>query len=281
MSSINRKNIRIIGLLKSILFILVLLLPWKDNLLAQSRDSVSLTLTRENNTVKDDSTETAFDNFYEREFTGHWSGVCFGFNSLVNRNYSNYSGQTGDFLDPQVFKSTTLDVNPFQFSMGLQRYRSNIGLVSGAGLEFVNYRISPEIGLTGNSDRAVDPHFIPAIKNLKSKFSAVYITVPLLLEFQIPIQQDQARMYLSAGVIGKILVTSYTKEKYISMEDKKVIVKHLGNYGLRNYNSAFTVRMGYRFVNLFAEYGLNSLFREQGGPKVTPVTVGVALLLWN
>ncbi len=279
MSFINRKNIRTICSLKSILLISVLILPWGNCLFAQSGDSSHLTPPKVNNVVGDDSNEIDLSNFFEQEFTGHWAGICFGFNNLINRDYSTFGRQMGDFIAPQVLRSTTLEINPVQFDLGLQRYRRTIGLVSGAGLEFVDYRISPEIGLSGSNDRAVHPHYIPAIKNIKSKFSAIYVTIPLLLEFQIPVVKNRDRMYFSTGVIGKILVDSYTKEKYISLDDKKVIVKNLENYGLRDYSGVFTVRMGYRFINLFAEYGMNPLFREQGGPKVTPLTMGIALLL--
>src|ERR1035437_2257278 len=38
------------------------------------------------------------NNFWERDFKGHWSGIEFGFNGFANPNYKMYPANDKDFL---------------------------------------------------------------------------------------------------------------------------------------------------------------------------------------
>jgi hypothetical protein len=102
-----------------------------------------------------------------------------------------------------------------------------------------------------------------------------YVTAPLLLEFQIP--AGKKRIHISGGVIGGVKMWSNTKLKYkVSGEKSKEKAK--GDYNLSPLRWGFTARVGYRMINLYANYYMTPLFKENRGPELYPFSVGLALI---
>jgi len=73
------------------------------------------------------------------KFNGHWEGVEFGFNAFDKPNYSMYNSADKDFMSLNQGKSMEFDLNFYELNIGLAK--SYVGLVSGMGLSFNNYRV--------------------------------------------------------------------------------------------------------------------------------------------
>jgi hypothetical protein len=216
-------------------------------------------------------------NYWNEEFEGHWAGIELGVNGFANADYSLYPAAENDFLENDVLRSHILNLNILQYSKGLQQTRNTVGLVTGIGLSLQSYRLNNSTTITRDENRKVIPKTLLFDSNQKSKLSSVYLEVPLLVEFQIPIMHHANRMYISAGITGAKRLESHTKIKY-RKDGKREKLKSPGDYSMYDYKVSGTVRMGYRWINLFASYDFAPLFENRRGPELYPYSVGIKLL---
>lgn len=215
--------------------------------------------------------------FNHKRFKGHFSGVDIGFNSYVTNNGSFSLPNEYNYLDLNQSKSAGVNVNFLQYSIGLQR-RGNIGLVTGIGLEFNNYRFDNDILLIKDADGNLSYEPIEADRDVrKNKLTTLYFNIPLLLEFQIPTYRHRSPVYFSAGGIGGVRLKSHTKVVYNENGKKKE--KDRSDFNLNPFRYGIMARMGYRAINLYGIYYYSTLFEENKGPELYPVSVGLSVYL--
>lgn len=213
-------------------------------------------------------------NFWYDDFSGHWAGIDFGFNFFLDPDYSGYSS---DFMKNDIIRSNSTYLNLIQQSIGLQRNRNTIGLVTGLGLHLQSYRLEQNTTLQRLENGRIEPQTLYFDQNQKSKLSIVSLTVPLLTEFQIPLNHYKNRIHFSAGVYGALRLSSHTKMKYRA-DGKKEKLKTPGHYSLQDFKYGLMARAGYRWLNLFATYELVPFFKDEKGPGLTPVTFGITII---
>ena len=213
-------------------------------------------------------------NFWNDNFTGHWAGVDFGFNTFLNDDYSGYES---DFMNNDGFRSNSTYVNFIQQSIGLQHNRNTVGLVTGLGLHLQSYRLNKNTTIQRGANDIIEPQTLFFEQNQKSKLSIFSVIMPLLAEFQIPINHYENRLYFSSGLFASYRINSHTKIKY-RVEGKKEKLKVPGHYHLQDFNYGIMVRTGYRRINIFATYELRPFFKENKGPELTPFTFGFTLV---
>jgi hypothetical protein len=215
----------------------------------------------------------AFNIWYDN-FRGHWSGFDFGFNTFYNEDYSGYNS---NFLENSLYRSNSAFINLIQKNIGLQRNRNTIGLITGIGLHLQSYRLENNTTLRLHENGIIEPEYLYFDQNQKSKLSIASVMVPLLAEFQIPVNHYNNRIFFSGGLYGSYRINSHTKIKYRS-DGRKHKLKTPGHYSLQDFKYGIMVRAGYRSYSVFATYELVPLFKEGKGPELTPVTFGVTLL---
>lgn len=216
-------------------------------------------------------------NYWDEKFEGHWAGIEFGFNGLANADYSMYPALENHFLDNDLFRSNVLNLNMLQYSRGFQQTRNNIGLVTGLGVSFQSYHLDNNTTISIDENQKIHPSVIYYDSNQKSKLSIVYLEVPILVEFQIPLRNKANRLYFATGVTGAKKFESHTKIKY-RKDGKREKLKSPGNYSINDYKMAATFRMGYRWANLFATYDIVPLFEDRRGPVIYPFSFGLKLI---
>lgn len=214
-------------------------------------------------------------NYWEDDFSGHWSGIYLGLNGFANTDYSNYLPDEAGFMDVNLLRSSVLNLNMIQYSKSFQHTRNTIGLVTGLGLEIQTYFLDKNTSIEKVANR------IQGVKlffdsNQKSKLSSVYLSIPLLMEFQIPIKNYGNRFYVSAGVVVNKRLSTHTKVKY-RKNNKKEKLKKPDDFYLHDIRFSAMLRAGYRWINLYASYDLQPLFQESKGPKIYPFSIGVSL----
>ena len=204
------------------------------------------------------------------KFNGHWEGLEFGFNSFDKPDYSMYNAADKDFMSLNQGKSLEVNLNFYELNIGLSK--NYVGLVSGMGLSFNNYRFENPYTLQKGQFMTEPVRLNP--ENLaKTKLAITYLNVPILLEFQIPVNQNEGRLFINAGLVGGVKIGSHTKVKY---GDKKN--KDRDGFNLNSFNYAATARIGYKDICLFANYSLTPLFQAGKGPELTPFTIGISFL---
>jgi len=205
-----------------------------------------------------------------RKMNGTWDGLEFGLANFMNYDYTLDLPQNGGFMEPDMMKSWTVNLNFAEKSLGI--IYNYFGIVTGLGLEYSRYMLNNDVKLS-----EVDGFMtgIPVDMKLdKNKFSMTYLTLPLMLEFQIPVYREHNRIKVSAGVVGGMRIGSRQVQKY-QINDEKQKLKNKDSFNLRNFRYGFTGRVGYGDVSLFANYYPQTLFVDGMGPEIYPVTVGL------
>ena len=261
-------------------FLLILLIISSFFLYAQENDSIVVVQSRAGRLsglidIQDLVNEGY--NYWNEEFEGHWSGIELGINGFANSDYSLYPASENNFLENDPLRSNVLNLNILQYSKGLQQTRNTIGLVTGIGLSLQSYRLANSTTITLDENHRVIPKTLFFDSNQKSKLSSVYLEVPLMIEFQVPLSHYANRLYFSAGIIGAKRLESHTKVKY-RKNGKREKLKSPGDYSIRDYKVAGTVRLGYRWINLFATYDVVPLFEDRRGPELYPFSIGLKLI---
>ena len=204
-------------------------------------------------------------------FKGHWAAVEMGINSFANVDYKAF---TPNFMDLNQNKSFEVGINVVRYSIGLQKVKRNIGLVTGLGLTYNDYRFSNPYTIE-NDNGMVKPIVLDKNGLSKSKLSTSYLTIPLMLEFQIPVDGHDKRLYFSGGVIGGLKVGSHTKVK---MDGHKS--KSRDDFNINPFRYGATARLGYKGINLFGTYYFSTFFKDARGPEMFPFTIGIGLMNW-
>ncbi|MGM0377177.1 MAG: outer membrane beta-barrel protein [Bacteroidota bacterium] len=210
------------------------------------------------------------------DFKGHWAGFDLGFNNFFSTPFDSYLPPEDRWMDLNGGKSIAVGINLFQHSIGLQQYRRNLGVVTGAGWTINNYRLDSrnilrrdEDGQTTYevTDRSVD----------KNKLVTSYLTVPVLLEWQPGAKGTEKDFFINAGVYGSFRLGSHTKVVFDDGGGKEK-EKWREDLNINAFKYGAMVRTGYKWIRLYAKCDLTPLFEKGRGPELYPWTVGLTLV---
>jgi hypothetical protein len=234
--------------------------------------------------IPKDGDRYTFDSDKDRDFTykkhsrfkGNWAGFEWGFNGLVNNDYSNNPADLG-FMSLRQERSWNFNLNFMQYSLGFGT--DKVGLVTGLGLEYNNYhfRNLNSIKLNDLGIVVEDDSYITEVgrRVTSSRLSTSHLTLPLLLEFQIPTGRRN-RIFISGGVIGGVRLSSYTKVEWD--KPKEGVDKVKDPFNLSSFRYGYTARVGFKGLSLFATYYPTDLFEKNMGPDVNSFAIGLRLL---
>jgi hypothetical protein len=204
------------------------------------------------------------------KFDGHWEGIEFGFNGFDKEDYSMYNPADKDFMSLNQGKSIEFNLNFYELNIGLAK--NYVGLISGMGFSFNNYRFDYPYTLLKRQS-ITEPVALNPDNLSKTKLAISYLNVPLLLEFQIPVNHNEGRLFINGGIVGGVKIGSHTKVKYGNKKEKD-----RGGFNLNSFTYDATARVGYKDISLFAKYSLTPLFQSGKGPELTPFTIGISFL---
>jgi hypothetical protein len=210
----------------------------------------------------------------KKKFNAHWAGFEVGLNNYLTPGNSLVLPDEDKFMDLNTGKSWNWNLNVADFGIGLGT--NYVGIVSGLGFEFVNYNFNGQNSIMKENGIGDIVEYAPPYAGFinKSKMNITYMTVPLLMEFQIPAGHHD-RIHLSVGVIGGLKLWSNTKIKYNEAGDKSK-EKNKSDFNLSPLRWGVTARAGYGGVSVFANYYMNSLFKPGTGPELYPFSIGLS-----
>ena len=176
--------------------------------------------------------------------------------------------------------SFTMHFNFARFSFGLSP-RQRFGIFTGFGLDYSRLCFDGDITVRRKKGEML--HAVPlsdlGIEEVKrSTFKALYLTIPLMLEKQIPAPHWK-RFYVSTGFIGGIRLHSKTKVVYTSEKGNKRKLKENGSYGMVPFKVDYTLRVGYRGVCIWGNYSLTNMFNKNRAPELRPFAVGFGITI--
>ncbi|NOY49475.1 MAG: DUF2807 domain-containing protein [Chlorobi bacterium] len=241
------------------------------------------------------------------KFNGHWGGVELGINGYVTSGFNTNWAPEYDYLNLKYEKSTAVNLNLYEQNIALNKGK-NIGLITGLGLSWNNYRFSKSTYLSSDSSSLYGFYMIgndgAPISVRKTKLTAMYLTVPLIFEMQTKQTKRTSRFYFGVGILASLRLSTHTKiyfnepnksyrlwdlkkgqivdfVKYTTPNsNSRNIVKNHNSFYLQPFKFDATVRFGYGIINLFATYQLNTMFQKGRGPELYPWTAGITILGW-
>jgi hypothetical protein len=207
-------------------------------------------------------------------FRGHWSGIELGLNNYLTSDKSFSMPADFDYMTLKSSKSSNFNINFTQLSLGLTRH---IGFVTGLGLNWNNYRFDGNNNIQKGINGIIE-ELDPGLNLEKSKLATLFLTLPFMLELQIPV--DHNRLHIAAGPIGALKLGSHTKMVF----ENGHTVKAYGDFSLNMLRYGATARVGYGNFQLFGTYYVTPLFLAGKGPAgndLYPFEIGVALAFNN
>ncbi len=206
----------------------------------------------------------------------NWSGFYLGINGYMMPDNSISLDEEVDYMDLEYNRSIQVDLNIWEQELVLARGNNGLlGLVSGIGFSWNNYRFSNNIRLIHGEDEL--RHYTDTIHDLKkSKLTVSHLNVPVMLEFQHNASGSN-NFHAAAGINAGLRLRSHTKQVFQFDGDRKKD-KEYRDYHLVPFRYAAIARIGWGNINLFATYALNSMFRDDRGPELYPFNVGIRII---
>jgi len=235
----------------------------------------------------------------KNKYNGHWAGIELGFSGYTTPDFNMDFGSRYPYMNMNVARSITVNINPFELNVNL--YKKHLGFTTGLGFQISNYYF------TGNYVMLQDSASLVAYKvqdqqgnyvSMKvDKMVVSYLNLPLLFEYQTNSRYRVNSFHVTLGVIAGVRIGSYTKQIYDNKEETYFLVDDKGNkvatYEVEHYMvrdrgayhlSPFKVdaafRVGWSYLNLFANYSLTQMFQKNQGPELYPFVVGISLVGW-
>ena len=251
--------------------------------------------------VIDDDGNVKYERNKKKKFNGHWGGFELGINGYVTPNFNTNWGSEYDYLNLRYEKSIAVNLNIYEQNIALNKDK-NMGLVTGVGLAWNNYRFSPPTYLSPDSSE-VYGFYMEGVSVRKTKLTAMYITVPIMFEIQTKNPKRWKRFHFAAGGLISARISTHTKiyfnegnkeyklydpktESYASgvyitpNSNQRNIVKNFNSFYLQPFKFDAMVRIGYSVINIFGTYSINSLFQKNRGPDLYAWTIGITLVGW-
>lgn len=234
------------------------------------------------------------------KFNGHWGGFELGLNGYLTPDFNMSFDAKDDYLALQMEKSINVNLNVYEQNITLSK-NNNIGLVTGIGLSWNNYRFSRQTYLTNDSS-AIAGYYMRGVSVRKTKLTAMYITVPLFFEIQTKNERRINQFHFAVGALVSARIGTHTKI-YFNEANKAYdlldpvsgnvvatgvtptggtanIVKDFNSFHLAPFKFDVSLRFGYGIINLYATYSLNTMFQKNRGPELYPFTAGISLVGW-
>lgn len=143
------------------------------------------------------------------------------------------------------------------------------------GLGFSSQNVHSNVYPTYNADKS-KTFFSPLTGDYDlNKLSVNFIDAAFEFRYRTDENEARKRFKISVGIKGGILVQSHTK-----YEDD--VVGKIKTYGIKNLNKfqyGATARIGYGHWGISGYYSLVNLFKNDKGPAVVPVSIGLAYAL--
>jgi hypothetical protein len=204
------------------------------------------------------------------------SGFDLGLTNFFASSFDSRLPEEDKWMDLNSGKSISVGMNLLQYSIGLQKEKRNFGVVTGMGWTINNYRLDSR-NILRRDDDGSSTYIVSERPVEKNKLVTSFLTVPLLLELQLPSACDGKDFFISAGFYGGFRLGSHTKVVYSDASGREKD-KWREDLNINAFKYGAMVRTGYKWLKLYATYDLSQMFESGRGPELYPWTVGLTLV---
>jgi hypothetical protein len=194
---------------------------------------------------------------------------------LLDVGVNNYfaKGFSSDFpagygsFNPDPGKSWVVNIHAVDQRLNLIHYR--LWLTYGAYFELNSYKYETDQVIVPKIDSVAFATTDGSLK--KNKLSCEYVGIPLMLRYESNPHDANRSFHISGGAFGEYLIGAHTKTKSDAGKQKV----H-DDFNLNRFRYGIAGRVGYGWLNLFANIGLSELLVEGAGPILYPFSAGLA-----
>ena len=207
------------------------------------------------------------------KFNGHWAGFGLSVNGLLNQDHNIDFPYGAPYLDLNYNKSTGVNINFFEQNVNF--YKQHLGLVTGLGVTWNNYRFADNVILSDDNGKFGGGYAIPQgdYNYQKSKLMVASLKIPLLLEYQTNSKMKANSFHISGGVLGSVRMWSHTKNEVNGTK-----TKDKGDFYINPFMLQGMATIGWGVINLYGTYSFTQMFRHNKGPEAYPFEVGITLV---
>jgi len=198
--------------------------------------------------------------------------IDLGFNSFLNTGNNQL-----DVVGLKPWGSRYVSLNPY-YKVRLGGEKSPFHVRTGLEFSFNNYMFDRNYVL--KDTEAAGNHYTVLEKDTrnleKSKLATSTVNLPLMLVLDFDNKKGKSVFTIGAGGFVGYRLGSHTKIKYnLEGEDEKD--KDHGNFNLEDLQYGLKGTIGIYEVDLFVNYSLNELFKENRGPKANVISFGITI----
>ncbi len=151
----------------------------------------------------------------------------------------------------------------------------NFSLSPGIGLSYHNLNNK---SLTMTVDDSTIFYPVPdSINFRRTKFTLGYFDIPIELRYK---SENDVRFAI--GIKFGFLMTAFTKYKgddYLPNDNNKLVIyKKARIPNVSKFRYGISMRLGYKWLNLWGYYQLSSVFDKGRGPEMYPISIGISLM---
>lgn len=228
----------------------------------------------------DDEGNVDFKRNRQDRYDGHWGGFDLGVNGYLNSNNKFDMPEGYEFLDLRMEKSINVAINFWEQNFNL--IGNQFGLTTGLGLEWNNYRFDDNVKITRDDEIGISKILMneEGTVYMKSKMVVNYLNLPVLLEYQTNRFSKKNSFHIGGGLMTGLRIGTHTKMVYDDGSKQKDKDHDSKGYDINPFKFALMARIGWGKINLFANYSLNTLFKDNRGPELYPFSAGITLASW-
>ncbi len=212
-----------------------------------------------------------------KNLTTNWFVLDLGFSNFIDNTQYGVGTPANAYApgsNEDWFKTkfgNSINVNVWLAMQKVNLVKHYVNLKYAAGIELNNYRFKSPIvynKITGANTGSPVVELDETRNFKKSRLSADYITVPLMLNFNFT-PHNEREFGFSAGVSASVLYNSRHVTK--TSESGKQKVKD--DFDLNRWKLAYVGELSLGFIKFYGSYAFKSMYNK--GLDMTPYTVGV------
>jgi hypothetical protein len=231
-----------------------------------------------------DSTDTDYRRTGKRiykNYRGRGGSPRKGFNIALGLNTYGTNEATPGYdkqdYDLRPFGSRYVSLGYIASTTLARGKNAKFGFDFGANFSWNNLMFDGNNTVTKTADRVAFPVVRSAdgmdtIRFSKSKLVLPYVNLEIMPTISFP---RSFISYVSAGVYGGYRLGSYTKTRVEGSKDKDHVRM---DYHINDLRYGLALELGIRnFPDLFVNYDMNKVFKENRGPSVSMISFGIRL----
>lgn len=221
-------------------------------------------------TVEDDTNYSS--NYKKHSTVHHWVGFRMGVDGYLSDG--GLSMPTSDeYLELDYARSIGWSLNFLEKDFHL--VGNYIELVTGLGLNMTNYTFESEFATIQNTNPLTAEVDSSRVLD-RNRLKVYHLTAPLMLGFATNEDQSKAIRFAFGGQVSW-RIGSRLKQKY-SQNGETVKPKVKSDYNLNPFLFHAIASVGYGPLNVYANYGLNTVFEDDKAPELYPFNAGIQLM---